>query len=388
MSEKKNEFENLEVNKYKIGQTLGRGASGTVCVARNMQTGQVYACKIILKQSVADRGDMDRFQREINVMAFIIHENIVCLHDFFWDSKYFYLIMDYCPGGELFDFLVRNGKSDEKTAAFVFYQIASALKICHESGVAHRDLKPENVLITTFPYVKLSDFGLSSYNSDVIQNQTFCGSPCYCSPECLCRIPYNGKLSDVWSLGVILYALVVGDLPWNTSNSSIMIHQIVKGSISFPVSLSENLRLLLMGMLKVNPNERLSLDEALAHPWILEHIDGFPRFKSESRHSQGPISLKRIALEYEKYGKITEKGIVSPFGQIPHHGQSSSGVIVTGLPHLLAKNSILCNLPNGKCSSSSITKKLSHPRRSVLAANVLFRRHTRPSFEDDDIADV
>ena len=125
--------------------------------------------------------------------------------------------------GELFDYIVDHDKLDEPTAAIVFQQIVDAIAYCHSFGVAHRDLKPENVLIIKFPHVKIADFGLCGYISAQQMMKTFCGSPCYCSPECLSKLDYDGRKSDIWSLGVLLYTMVTGQIPWNIMNTKMII---------------------------------------------------------------------------------------------------------------------------------------------------------------------
>lgn len=201
-------------------------------------------------------------------MAYLRHDSLVSLYDFFWDDTNFYMIIDYCPGGELFDYIVKNDKLPEPTAALLFQQIASAIAYCHSYGVAHRDLKPENVLISKFPIVKVSDFGLCGFISDQQMMKTFCGSPCYCSPECLCRVQYDGRLSEVWSLGVILYAMVTGEHPWNITNTSIMLRQILKGSYTVPNFVSPKCKELIQGMMKVDPHQRMTMEQVLQHPWL------------------------------------------------------------------------------------------------------------------------
>ena len=375
-----NNENNSNLKNYQLGVTLGRGASSIVCKAKNLINGQTFACKIFPKTNLTDKGDLERFQREINVMAFIHHENLVCLYDFFWDSQNFYLIIDYCPGGELFDYLVENGKVDEDQSSFIFKQIVLALKICHESGISHRDLKPENILITQFPFIKLSDFGLCSYNSENIQNQTFCGSPCYCSPECLCRIPYDCRVSDVWSLGIILYALVVGDLPWNTTNSSMMIHQIVKGNFSLPSFLSENVKSLIKGMLKVNPNERLTLLEVLEHPWVqISDHSKFSKDKPENLQTFRALSLKQLAIESEKVSQTIENGIISPFEENEEKSISSA------LPQLTIKQSQINRISSNSApklpSSSTWPKKYGQRRIHFGTVSNLIKKHSKIKLE-------
>jgi serine/threonine protein kinase len=176
--------------------------------------------------------------------------------------------MDFCPGGDIFQYIVKNDKIAEPLAAYLFQQIASAINYCHQLGIAHRDLKPENVLIETFPQIKVSDFGLCGFIAPHEMMQTFCGSPCYCAPECLSRVSYDGRLADIWSIGIILFAMVTGSHPWTITNTSLMLRQILKGNYTVPAHVSPKCRELLQGMIKVDVPQRLTMAQVMAHPWM------------------------------------------------------------------------------------------------------------------------
>ena len=308
------------IRQYVFGEQLGSGTFSTVYKVLNIKNKGTYACKVVPRQNLADEGDQNRFQREINAMAFIRHENLVALHDFFWDDTNFYLVMDLCPGGELFEFMCKNGAMDEPLAALIFRQFASGVACCHSFGVAHRDLKPENILFDVFPRVKVSDFGLCGYITGEIMMQTFCGSPCYCSPECLCRIKYDGRMADVWSLGVILYTMVTGQNPWNIQNTSIMLHQILRGSYHLPDFLSRDCQDLITRMLKVNPSDRCTMRDVLDHPWLKRGDESQyaaqehpPADKSRANEQIEPVPLSIISQLSEKQSQTSDQGIFSPF---------------------------------------------------------------------------
>ena len=139
-------------------QELGSGAFSTVYKVESSDDDR--------KSNMANDEDIDRFQRELDSMAYLRHPNIVQLHDFFSDADNFYLVLDYCAHGELYDYMVKNGKIQEPTAALLMQQTISAIAYCHSCGVAHRDLKPQNILIDKFPAIKVSDFGLCGYIED------------------------------------------------------------------------------------------------------------------------------------------------------------------------------------------------------------------------------
>ena len=362
------------IKNYLIQDELGNGAFSKVCKAIHKTTGTVYAVKIFPKDNLSDKGDSDRFQREINAMAFLRHENLVILHDLFWDDKNFYLILDYCSGGELFEYIVKHDKLDETTSAFIFQQIASALQFCHSYGVAHRDLKPENILIDTFPRVKISDFGLCGYVSETQLMKTFCGSPCYCSPECLCRVQYDGRLSDVWSLGVILYAMVTGEHPWNITNTSIMLRQILKGAFTIPPSISPQCRDLITKMMQVNPKDRISIDSIIKHPWLQLANKSNLKLSNLSSNNlnnlpnlQG-LTLAEISEASAQSSQKSEYGIISPFENDDNNLENSSS-----LPSLSIRSSSLQNVRNSKItfekSSNDINRKRVNPSTVTLSGN-------------------
>jgi serine/threonine protein kinase len=305
------------IGDYELGEELGEGAFARVFKGTHTKTQQNYAVKVVEKSRISTDAERDRFQREINAMAYLKHPNVVTLRDFLWDEERYFLIMDYCPGGTLFEYIVSKEKIDEPMAALILEQMIAALAYCHSYGVAHRDLKPENVMIDKFPLVKVADFGLCGFmGSDLMK--TFCGSPCYCAPECVCRIQYDGRKSDVWSLGVVLYAAVTGNHPWNTQNVSKMLRQITKGAYIIPTAVSPQCRELIAAMLKVEPLHRLTLEQILAHPWmkLAEKVRNRMPVKVQKLDIPlipNSVSLEEISQESAQSARKSVGGIFSPF---------------------------------------------------------------------------
>jgi serine/threonine protein kinase len=327
-----------EIRDWQLQDPLGSGAFSVVVKATHKETHQLCACKIVPKNRISEEGDRDRFQREINAMAFLKHDNIVTLYDFVSDDLNFYLFMDFCPGGELFEYIVKNDKIPEPLAAFLFEQIASAIAYCHSFGIAHRDLKPENVLIAKFPRMKVSDFGLCGFISAQDMMQTFCGSPCYCAPECLSRIQYDGRLADVWSLGVILFAMVTGSHPWTITNTSLMLRQILRGNYTVPAHVSPKCRELIQGMVKVDSSQRLTMAQVLQHPWMATAQKCKYNF---SAGQTGGLSLTlpiapektvaEMAQESARTATVVEDGIISPFQPGALTSSRAKGIASLGL---------------------------------------------------------
>jgi serine/threonine protein kinase len=186
-----------EIHDYCIMSELGHGSFARVFKAFNRQNRRNYAVKVFPISNLArEAAGIDRFQREIDSMAHMRHPNLVALHDFFWDESNFYLVIDLCPGGELFNYIIKHDRLNEPLGAVIFKQICEAIAYCHSLGVAHRDLKPENILIDRFPIVKVADFGLCGFVEEDRMMSTFCRSPLYCAPECGAKQEYSGLMSD------------------------------------------------------------------------------------------------------------------------------------------------------------------------------------------------
>jgi serine/threonine protein kinase len=229
---------------------------------------------------------------------------------------HYYLVMEYCCNGTLYDFIRNKKVKSDHQASRLFYQIVSAVKYCHEKGVAHRDLKTLNVLLDIENNIKICDFGLCIYFIGKEKVKTFFGSPCYSSPECLQHVEYDAQKADVWSLGVILYELIVGKLPWCIQHYSKMIQAITTGKFQIPKEIEGNKAQvdLLKGMLHLNPNKRLSLAQVLTNSWVKNGAS------QKSCIKKVPSSLKQNLSQRDWIfdRNENEKGdrIVSPFNNL------------------------------------------------------------------------
>lgn len=261
-----------KVKDYELLEILGSGSFSVVykaaCPSYHNAESEFVAIKVIPKKKLSDDGDTERLKREVDTMSFLIHESIVAFHEFFSDDDYYYLVMEFCPGGTVYQYISSGNHLRETQAATIFRQIVDAIAFCHEKNVAHRDLKLQNILITTFPNIKVSDFGLCSHITGDAKLHTFCGSPCYSAPECINHIDYDGKLADIWSLGVILYELVTNSHPWNVSNIPQMVQQISKAQYTIPSFVTSACADLIESMLKVNALERNDIESIMCHPWL------------------------------------------------------------------------------------------------------------------------
>ena len=366
------------IGSYYFGDYLGSGAFSSVYKAKNIQTNNQVAIKIFPKSSLKNRKDQERFQQEIDSMAYFNSPYIVKLNDFLWDDTNFYLIMDLCEGGELYDYILENDRIDEKSAATIFKQVIAAISYSHANKIAHRDIKPQNILITEFPNIRIADFGLATYinNSELTDN--FCGSPMYCSPECLRRQKYDAKISDIWSMGVLLYTMVVGNPPWQSGDPVEILKQIMLNQIVYPNYLSKRCKHLISIMLKVNPTERASLEEISNDPW-LEICDTniiLPQSSDESISSVDPSLAPPPANPYNKE-RITmarlniasEKGIFSPFSTTRLFEEQRNKLFEQSLPSLHATARKRPKIKSTARSSTKLSQVSFSLPKSILASH-------------------
>ncbi|OAD76384.1 hypothetical protein PHYBLDRAFT_109842 [Phycomyces blakesleeanus NRRL 1555(-)] len=261
------------IGDYYVGKTLGKGASGRVKLGIHRQTGEQVAIKIISKAHLAANPAIEKaVRREIAIMKLIRHPNVMSLVDVIDDAALpdLHLILEYVEGGELFEYLVSKGRLGEPEARHHFQQIILGLDFCHHHLICHRDLKPENLLLDAQNNIKIADFGMASLQPAGSMLETSCGSPHYASPEIVAGMPYNGSASDIWSCGVILYALLTGHLPFDDENIRQLLKKVKSGKYTMPDDISRNAQDLIRRILVVDPTKRLTMEQIMAHPWFRE----------------------------------------------------------------------------------------------------------------------
>ncbi|XP_026165242.1 serine/threonine-protein kinase MARK1 isoform X3 [Mastacembelus armatus] len=219
------------IGNYRLLKTIGKGNFAKVKLARHVLTGREVAVKIIDKTQL-NPTSLQKLFREVRIMKILNHPNIVKLFEVIETEKTLYLVMEYASGGEVFDYLVAHGRMKEKEARSKFRQIVSAVQYCHQRRIVHRDLKAENLLLDADMNIKIADFGFSNEFTLGSKLDTFCGSPPYAAPELFQGKKYDGPEVDVWSLGVILYTLVSGSLPFDGQNLKICAADFLFGDIS------------------------------------------------------------------------------------------------------------------------------------------------------------
>uniref|UniRef100_A0A8C2SGD2 non-specific serine/threonine protein kinase n=1 Tax=Capra hircus TaxID=9925 RepID=A0A8C2SGD2_CAPHI len=241
--------EQPHIGNYRLLKTIGKGNFAKVKLARHILTGR-------------------ELFREVRIMKILNHPNIVKLFEVIETDKTLYLIMEYASGGEVFDYLVAHGRMKEKEARAKFRQIVSAVQYCHQKRIVHRDLKAENLLLDADMNIKIADFGFSNEFTVGSKLDTFCGSPPYAAPELFQGKKYDGPEVDVWSLGVILYTLVSGSLPFDGQNLKELRERVLRGKYRIPFYMSTDCENLLKRFLVLNPIKRGTLEQIMKDRWI------------------------------------------------------------------------------------------------------------------------
>ncbi|XP_059373959.1 MAP/microtubule affinity-regulating kinase 3-like isoform X10 [Carassius carassius] len=260
------------IGNYRLLKTIGKGNFAKVKLARHILTGSEVAIKIIDKTQL-NPTSLQKLSREVTIMKNLNHPNIVKLFEVIETEKTLFLVMEYASGGEVFDYLVAHGRMKEKEARAKFRQIVSAVQYCHQKHIVHRDLKAENLLLDADMNIKIADFGFS--NEFMVGNKldTFCGSPPYAAPELFQGKKYDGPEVDVWSLGVILYTLVSGSLPFDGQNLKELRERVLRGKYRIPFYMSTDCESLLKRFLVLNPAKRGTLEQIMKERWINAGFD-------------------------------------------------------------------------------------------------------------------
>ncbi|EPZ34621.1 Pkinase-domain-containing protein [Rozella allomycis CSF55] len=261
------------VGNYRLDKIVGKGTYGTVHAAYRLDNNEKVAIKVINKSSISAEKHVTRIQREIRFLKLLHHPHIIAVLDVIENEHKIFIVMEYAQKGELFDYIVANKRLKDKEARFFFRQIISAVDYCHRNSIIHRDLKPENLLLDENKNIKIIDFGFCNTFRLNGQLDTFCGSPFYASPEMVLGKRYLGPEVDVWSLGVILYALLCGVLPFEDENVKILYKKIATASYYTPEYLSAESKNLIARMLVADPSKRATLDEIKKHVWMMDGYD-------------------------------------------------------------------------------------------------------------------
>lgn len=260
---------------YIISKTIGKGTFGKVKLVYDVNNLQeIYACKLLKKSNIKNKNDYLRLKRELLILTNVDHPNIIKIYEIIENNEVYFIIMEYCKSGELFNYIVKNKRLSEEISAFFFYQLINGINYLHNQGICHRDLKPENLLLSKNYKLKIIDFGLSNFKTEGELLETPCGSPCYASPEMVRGYSYDGFGIDIWSCGIILYAMICGFLPFeedeNDEYNETLFKNIVKCDIEYPSELiSETAEDLLKRILVKEPDKRIKIEDIKKHQFYL-----------------------------------------------------------------------------------------------------------------------
>lgn len=259
------------VGKYELGKTLGEGNFAKVKFAKNIETGDFVAIKILNRDHLLQHKMVEQIKREISTMKVIKHLNVVKLYEVMASKTKIYIVLELVEGGELFDIIAKQGRLRESEARKYFQQLINAVDYCHSRGVYHRDLKPENLLLDSYGVLKVADFGLSAFSQQVREDgllHTACGTPNYVAPEVLTNKGYDGTAVDVWSCGVILFVLMAGYLPFDDPNLLNLYKKVQNANLVIPPWFSSGARKFIKRILDPNPLTRITISEVLQDEWF------------------------------------------------------------------------------------------------------------------------
>lgn len=300
-------------------------------------TGHKVAVKILNKAKIKQLGMEEKVQREINILHLCTHPHIIRLYEVIDTPTDIFLVNEYVSGGELFDYIVSKGRLSADEARNFFHQIISGVEYCHFQKIVHRDLKPENLLLDANLNIKIADFGLSNLMRDGDFLRTSCGSPNYAAPEVISGHLYAGPEVDVWSCGVILYALLCGSLPFDDESIPNLFKKIKSGMYSLPTHLSQLARNLIPRMLEVDPMKRITIPEIRLHPWFQHKLPPYLRHPPELM---------------EKQERIVDQEVIDEVMRLPFH--KAYGSMMNANPAINGS----MNIPQHNFPSGVVTREL------------------------------
>jgi len=307
-----------------------------VKLATHAITGHKVAVKILNKAKIKQLGMEEKVQREINILHLCTHPHIIRLYEVIDTPTDIFLVNEYVSGGELFDYIVSKGRLSADEARNFFHQIVSGVEYCHFQKIVHRDLKPENLLLDSNLNIKIADFGLSNLMRDGDFLRTSCGSPNYAAPEVISGHLYAGPEVDVWSCGVILYALLCGSLPFDDESIPNLFKKIKSGMYSLPTHLSQLARNLIPRMLEVDPMKRITIPEIRMHPWFQHKLPPYLRHPPELMEKQERVVDAQVIDEVMKLptfrsGSIISRDLVEAAAALEDNRESDAPKLVRDL---------------------------------------------------------
>ena len=344
------------LSSYRIDRELGKGTFGEVKLGIHKVTNEKVAIKVLEKSKIIDEADKERVSREIHILKLIRHPNIIQLYEIIEDKKRLYLITEYASGGELFDYIVESQRVKELEACKFYQQLLDGIEYVHKLNIVHRDLKPENLLLDSKKNIKIVDFGLSNLYKDNGLLSTACGSPCYAAPEMIAGKKYRGLEVDIWSSGVILFALICGYLPFDDDDTTVLYSKIMKGEYTIPSFVSTPATSLIKSILNTDPEKRFRVADIKNHIW-------FAIYKGYIDRPKGLIiDYHEVPVDVAIVDKMSELGYNRE--QVIHSIRNNRHNKLTTIYYLLLKKFIRGgHISNADISSICFRTKLKSSRR-------------------------
>ena len=305
-----------KISDYIFEKDIGEGNFGKVKLGTNKKTKEQFAIKIMSKEKIQNQFQRE-FIPEIEISKKFNHKNVIQVHSILEDEKNYYLIMEYCSKGELFDLICKKNRLSKDQSALFFYQLINGVEYIHSKGYAHRDLKPENLLLTKNNILKIIDFGLThEYNED-ISLKTKCGSPSYAAPEILKGYQYDGFKTDIWSCGIVLYAMLSGFLPFEGETNKILFKNIIKCEVNVNHIKDDEIKDLIKNLLNPDPKLRIDIKDIKKHKFYLDGEKLFHRmedFNYIKDHYKKSLSSNKKDVKYQRNNiTIENKNIYDKF---------------------------------------------------------------------------
>ena len=299
----------ITIGDYIIKKTIGSGTFSTVKLGIHRITQKKVAIKILDKNKIESRDDLERIIREMQILTEMHNPFVIKVYKIYEDKNNFLIIMEYCEGGELFNYIVKKKRLSEEEASYFFFQLINGIEYIHSKGIAHRDLKPENLLLSKNKILKIIDFGLSNFYDGQKRLQTPCGAPCYASPEMVKGKRYDGFNIDIWAIGVILFAMLCGYLPFedDENDTDVLFNEIIRNKIDYPYFLSKLSLDILQKILVSDPLQRITIDEIKNHPFYLKGEKIFQNKFEEKQNDEVVQTAKNEIKEREKMEKEKSK---------------------------------------------------------------------------------
>lgn len=308
----------MKIGHYMLGETIGMGTFGKVKIASHMVTNHRVAVKIMNRQKIKNLDVVSKIKREIQNLKLFRHPHIIKLYQVISTPSDIFMVMEFVSGGELFDYIVKHGKIKEFEARRFFQQIISGVDYCHRHMIVHRDLKPENLLLDEQLNVKIADFGLSNIMTDGEFLRTSCGSPNYAAPEVISGKLYAGPEVDIWSCGVILYALLCGTLPFDDEHVPTLFRKIKGGAFSIPAHLEKSpVKSLIKHMLQVDPMKRASVRDIRDHEWFKMDLPDY--LFPQNNFDDSIVDVEAIREVCEKFSVTDTEVRDALMAGDPHH---------------------------------------------------------------------